>query len=416
MTPATSGPGAPYPTRLFWDPALLEYNFGDQHPMHPSRLEATYRLVQEFGLDRRANVTVEAPEVVPDRVLHLVHPPRYVESVRAVSADPSVDLPECGLGTEDTPAYPGVHEASARLVGGTYQGAAAILAGEAVHAVNFGGTAGEAVHAVNFGGGMHHAHAEKASGFCIYNDCAVGIQHLLDQGVRRVAYVDVDGHHGDGTQSIFYDDPRVLTVSLHETGLSLFPGTGFANETGTGESVGTSVNVAMPTRADDAMWLRAFDAVVPPLLRQFLPEVIVSQHGCDSHFADGLTHLRVSVDAQRQTAVALAGLASELCEGRWIATGGGGYNCHDVVPRSWTHLVAVAAGHPIDVATAVPQPWREHVQERYGAEAPRTMGDAVDLWWRSWEVGFDPNDETDRSIMATRKEVFPQWGLDPWFD
>ncbi|WP_424346382.1 acetoin utilization protein AcuC [Kocuria sp. CH-021] len=403
VTPATPGPGAPYPTRLFWDPALLEYNFGDHHPMHPSRLEATYRLVQEFGLDRRDNVTVEAPEVAPDEVLNLVHPQHYVDSVRAVSADPSVEIPECGLGTEDTPAYPGVHEASARLVGGSYQGAAAVLAGEAVHAVNFGG-------------GMHHAHAEKASGFCIYNDCAVAVQHLLDQGVRRVAYVDVDGHHGDGTQSIFYGDPRVLTISLHETGLTLFPGTGFANETGRGEAEGHSVNVAMPTASDDSMWLRAFDAVVPPLLRQFGPEVIVSQHGCDSHFADELTHLRVSVDAQRQTAVAVAGLAHELCEGRWIATGGGGYNCYDVVPRSWTHLVGVAAGHPIDVRTAVPQPWREYVRERYGADAPRVMGDEVDLWWRSWEVGFDPNDETDRTIMATRKEVFPQWGLDPWFD
>src|SRR5690606_21749824 len=133
------GPGAPYPTRLFWDPALLEYNFGNHHPMHPSRLEATYRLVQEYGLDPRDNVTVEAPEVAPDEVLNLVHPQHYVDSVRAVSADPTVEVPECGLGTEDTPGYPGVHEASARLVGGTYQGAVAVLAGDAVHAVNFGG-------------------------------------------------------------------------------------------------------------------------------------------------------------------------------------------------------------------------------------------------------------------------------------
>ncbi|MCJ8503589.1 acetoin utilization protein AcuC [Kocuria flava] len=401
MTSATTG-GA-RPTRLYWDPALLEYNFGDHHPMHPSRLDVTYRLVQQFGLDRRDNVVVEAPEVVPDAVLNLVHPQSYVDAVRAVSADPAAERPGSGLGTEDTPAYPRAHEASARLVGGSYQGAAAILSGEAVRAVNFGG-------------GMHHAHADRASGFCIYNDCAVAVQHLLDQGVRRVAYVDVDGHHGDGTQSIFYDDPRVMTISLHETGMTLFPGTGFANETGRGEAEGTAVNVALPSRADDAMWLRAFDAVVPPLLRQFRPEVLVTQHGCDSHFADELTHLRVSVDGQRQAALSLAGLADELCEGRWLATGGGGYNCHDVVPRSWTHLVGIVAGHPVAVGAAVPQPWREHVLATYGVEAPRTMGDDVDLWWRSWEVGFDPNDETDRTVMATRKEVFPTWGLDPWFD
>ena len=403
VTSVASGAGAPYPTRLFWDPSLLQYDFGEQHPMRPSRLEATYRLVQEFGLDRGENVTVEAPEVVPDEVLNLVHPQSYVDAVRALSADPFLELPGCGLGTQDTPAFPGVHEASARLVGGTYQGAAALLAGEAVRAVNFSG-------------GMHHAHAEHASGFCVYNDCAVGIQHLLDQGVRRVAYVDVDGHHGDGTQSIFYDDPRVLTISLHETGMSLFPGTGFANESGSGEAAGTVVNVALPTASDDAMWLRAFDAVVPPLLRQFGPEVLLSQHGCDSHFTDVLTHLRISVDAQRQAAVALAGLADELCEGRWIATGGGGYDCYDVVPRSWTHLVGVASGRPLDVGAAVPGPWREHVRQRWGAQAPRTMGDGVDLWWRSWESGFDPGDETDRTIMATRKEIFPHWGLDPWFD
>ncbi|MDN5701327.1 MAG: acetoin utilization protein AcuC, partial [Kocuria sp.] len=299
--------------------------------------------------------------------------------------------------------YEGIHESSARLVGGSYQGAVDILDGKAVHAVNFGG-------------GMHHAARDKASGFCVYNDCAVAIQHLLDNGVQRVVYIDVDGHHGDGTQSIFFDDPRVMTISLHETGLSLFPGTGFANEIGEGQSAGTSVNVAMPTRADDSQWLRAYDAVVPPLVREFRPEVIVSQHGCDSHFQDELTHLRVSIDGQRQIALGVSELADEVCEGRWIATGGGGYDCHDAVPRSWAHLVGIASARPVAVTTPIPQEWRNYMDEKYGGHAPEMMGDNVDLWWRSWEIGFDPNDETDRSIMATRKEVFPHWGLDPWYD
>lgn len=392
-----------YPTSVYWDAQLLKYNFGDYHPMRPSRLDATIRLVQQLGLDTAENVRVEVPEVPDDQVLQLAHSAEYVKSVHAVSEDPSIEIPECGLGTEDTPGYEGIHESSARLVGGSYQGAVDILDGKAVHAVNFGG-------------GMHHAARDKASGFCVYNDCAVAIQHLLDNGVQRVVYIDVDGHHGDGTQSIFFDDPRVMTISLHETGLSLFPGTGFANEIGEGQCAGTSVNVAMPTRADDSQWLRAYDAVVPPLVREFRPEVIVSQHGCDSHFQDELTHLRVSIDGQRQIALAVSELADEVCEGRWIATGGGGYDCHDAVPRSWAHLVGIASGHPVAVTTPVPQEWRTYMNDKYGGHAPEMMGDNVDLWWRSWEIGFDPNDETDRSIMATRKEVFPQWGLDPWYD
>ena len=403
MSSATSGKDAPYPTTLYWDPQLLEYNFGDYHPMSPTRLDATMRLVRALGLDEGPNIRVETPRIPGDDVLELAHTPEYVRSVRAVSEDPTRQIPECGLGTEDTPGYAGIHESSARLVGGSYQGAVDLLSGRAVHAVNFSG-------------GMHHASASKASGFCVYNDCAVAIRHLLDQGTRRVVYIDVDGHHGDGTQSIFYDEPRVMTISLHETGLTLFPGSGFANEIGTGEAAGTSVNVALPSRSDDSQWLRAYDAVVPQLVREFRPEVIVSQHGCDSHFRDDLTHLRVSVDGQRQIALQIARLADEVCEGRWLATGGGGYDCHNAVPRSWAHLVGVAAGHPVDLTARVPQSWRDYMRQKYGGEPPEFMGDDVDLWWRSWEIGFDPNDETDRTIMATRREVFPHWGLDPWYD
>ena len=305
---------------------------------------------------------------------------------------------------QDTPGYEGIHESSARLVGGSYQGAADLLSGSVVHAVNFGG-------------GMHHAAADKASGFCVYNDCAVGIRHLLDHGVGRVAYIDIDAHHGDGTQAIFWDDPRVMTISLHETGMSLFPGTGFANESGPeGEAAGTAVNVALPTRTGDAEWLRAFHAVVPQLVRAFAPEVIVSQHGCDSHFKDDMTHLRLSVDAQREAALSIADLAAELTEDRWIATGGGGYNALDAVPRSWTHLIGIAAGRYLDPATPTPPSWRSWLRERYGVRAPELMGDEVDVWWRSWEIGYDPADDLDRTVMVTRKQVFPLWGLDPWYD
>ena len=238
-----------------------------------------------------------------------------------------------------------MHEASARLAGGSLLAAAAILDGTAVRAVNFGG-------------GMHHAARERASGFCIYNDAALAIQRLLDGGVQRVVYIDIDAHHGDGTQSIFWDDPRVLTISLHETGLTLFPGTGYANEIGGPNAQGSAVNVALPAGTGDGGWLRAFHAVVPQLVGAFEPEVIVSQHGCDSHRLDPLTHLNISVDGQREAATAIGNLAARYCDNRWISTGGGGYNVVTVVPRSWSHLIAIAAGRPVPLRTPVPEDWR----------------------------------------------------------
>ncbi|WP_346957803.1 acetoin utilization protein AcuC [uncultured Arthrobacter sp.] len=395
------------PTTVVWDSAMTAYNFGHSHPMAPERMELTARLARSLGLLDLDHVSVAAPWVATDEELGTVHSADYVAAVRRVSANPDTPDLDRGLGTEDDPAFAGMHEASARLAGGSLLAAAAILDGSAVRAVNFGG-------------GMHHASRERASGFCIYNDAALAIQRLLDGGVQRVVYVDVDAHHGDGTQSIFWDDPRVLTISLHETGLTLFPGTGFANEIGGPNAQGSAVNVALPAGTGDAGWLRAFHAVVPQLIGAFEPEVIVSQHGCDSHRLDPLTHLNISVDGQREAATAIGNLAARYCENRWISTGGGGYNVITVVPRSWSHLIAIAAGRPVPLRTPVPEDWRQYVQEKYGAKygvaPPAVMGDDVDLWWRSWEVGFDPNDEVDRTVMATRKEVFPLYGLDPWFD
>ena len=395
------------PTTVVWAPAMTAYNFGHSHPMAPERMELTAKLAGSLGLLDLDHVTVAAPDVAADAELCAVHSPEFVAAVRRVSENPDTPDHARGLGTEDDPAFAGMHEASARLAGGSLLAAAAILDGSAVRAVNFGG-------------GMHHASRDRASGFCIYNDAALAVQRLLDGGVQRVAYVDVDAHHGDGTQSIFWDDPRVLTISLHESGLTLFPGTGFANEIGGPNAQGSAVNVALPAGTADAGWLRAFHAVVPQLIGAFEPEVIVSQHGCDSHRLDPLAHLNISVDGQREAATAIGNLAARFCENRWISTGGGGYNVVSVVPRSWSHLIAIAAGRPVPLRTPVPEEWRRYVSDKYGAkfgvEPPEAMGDDVDLWWRSWEVGFDPNDEVDRTVMATRKAVFPLHGLDPWFD
>jgi acetoin utilization protein AcuC len=389
--------------RLVWDDAFAAYDFGAEHPMAPIRLELTARLVRDLGLLDHPGVRVVSAEPASDAVLETVHEPAYVAAVQHASKDPGTADQRFGLGTSDTPAFAGMHEASARIVTASREAALAVWAGEAAHAVNFCG-------------GMHHAMPAGASGFCVYNDVGVAIAALLDAGAERVAYVDVDVHHGDGVQKMFWNDPRVMTISLHESGRVLFPGTGFPEDLGGPAAEGESVNVALPPGTPDAGWLRAFHATVPALLRAFKPQIMVTQQGCDSHVLDPLAHMALSLDCQRASYAALHDLAHVLCAGRWLATGGGGYEVVDVVPRAWAHLVAIASHRPIAPETAVPEDWREYVLNRCGRPAPGRMTDGADAGYRSWETGYDPADAVDRAVLATRKAVFPLHGLDPWFD
>jgi acetoin utilization protein AcuC len=253
-----------------------------------------------------------------------------------------------------------------------------------------------------------------ASGFCVYNDAALAVARLLELGAERVVYVDVDVHHGDGVQAIFWDDPRVLTISLHEHPRTLFPQTGWPEETGGPEAEGSAVNVALPAGTGDAGWLRAFHAVVPELVAAFRPQALVTQHGADTHFEDPLAHLAVSLDAQRAVAEACHDLAHEHAEGRWVALGGGGYEVVDVVPRTWTHLVAFAAGRPIAPETETPEGWRHEVYRRTRRVAPLRMTDGRDAAWRGFDdAGYDPADRLDQAVLATRRAVFPLHGLLP---
>src|SRR5580700_1526323 len=307
-------------------------------------------LARELGVLALPSVSVVEPAPANREELELVHDPAYIDAVRQAGRDGTGNL-RYGLGTPDNPVFAGMHEASALVAGATLAAARAVWRGESGHAVNIAG-------------GLHHAMRRSASGFCVYNDPAIAIRWMLAQGAERIAYVDLDVHHGDGVQAAFYDDPRVLTISLHEHPATLFPGTGLASEIGTGDGRGYAVNVALPAGTGDAGWLRAFDAVVPPLLRSFRPEVLVSQHGCDSHRLDPLAHLELSVDAQRRAALMVHDLAHEVAGGRWLLTGGGGYELVQVVPRSWTHLLAVAAGAPVDPAQVVPASWRVMAADR----------------------------------------------------
>jgi acetoin utilization protein AcuC len=393
-------------TLVVWDESVLGYDFGTEHPMRPVRLELTMALARALGVLKRPGVEVVRPDLAGEDVLALAHDPTYLAAIRRAPEDVFGRLSlRYGLGTEDNPIFPGMYEAAALITGGSLTAARAVWEGQALHAVNVAG-------------GLHHAMRDKAAGFCLVNDPAVAIAWLLQAGAQRVAYVDVDVHHGDGVQAAFYDDPRVLTISLHETGLSLWPGTGYAYETGRGEAEGTAVNLALPPGTTDGQWLRAFSAVVPPLLKAFAPDVLVTQHGCDTHSTDPLADLDLSVDGQAASYELLHGLAHEVCGGRWVALGGGGYQHVGVVPRAWTRLLAIATHADVAPDADIPQSWQVLARDRVRrAVPPTTLSEGHQPAFVPWDAGTgDPDDPVDLAVMATRLAVLPLHGLDPYTD
>jgi len=397
---------------LVWDPKMLDYNFGPTHPFNPVRWDLTYKLADRMQI--LDHFTQLDPIPASDDALARIHTREYIAAVRTAgqnatpghSSNSRHTALGHGLGSEDNPAFPHMHHAAALIAGGSIAAAKAIAAGE-TH------------RAVNFAGGLHHAMADAASGFCVYNDAALAIAALLDAGVERVAYVDVDVHHGDGVQAAFYGDPRVLTISIHESPVSLWPGTGWAGECGAGPAAGTAINLPVPSGTADAEWLRAFDAVVPSAVTAFRPQVLVTQHGADSHRDDPLADLNLSVNAHAAAQRTLRDLAESTTGGRWLALGGGGYSLVRVVPRSWTHLLAVTADRDLDPSTPVPDPWYEDVRHADGgrfagtSRMPTTMGDGGTA--TDQRVRWNGHGETpvDREILRTRMAVFPYLGLDP---
>lgn len=392
---------------VIWSDEYLAYDHGGDHPMHPVRIDLTMKLAESLGVLRAPHVSIHAPTSATEDELLRVHSARYLSAVREAPIQPwGIGH---GLGTDDNPIFWGMYESAAMIAGGTRLAAQLVWEGKVQHAVNIGG-------------GMHHAMPGSAAGFCIFNDLSVAIAWLLDHGAQRVAYVDVDGHHGDGVQASFYDDPRVMTVSVHQSPLSLWPHTGFASEIGRDDATGTAVNLALPPGTDDRGWRTAFEATVPNILRQFRPEIIVTQCGCDTHHEDPLVDLSLTVDGQAAIYSRLHELAHELCGGRWVATGGGGYGLVRAVPRSWTHLIAEAAGTPIAADTPIPQKWRDELAatrlpdflDPQGgfAKAPLLMGEGVSVDFDEWSGGDDDN-PLDHAIFATRHACYPLVGLDP---
>jgi len=331
------------PLVVFGAPSL-HYDFGTQHPLTPRRFGPGIDLLRALGANRFL-----PPTEASDAQLQRVHDPEYVSTVRMLSEYPDAG-PMAGFASwGDDPPFFGMHQAAAAVAGGSVGAMERILAGEDEHVFHPGG-------------GLHHAMPGRASGFCIYNDVALAIGRARDAG-HRVLYVDLDVHHGDGVETIFWNDPHVLTISFHETGLSLFPGTGFVDDCGGPQARGTAVNVPFEPGTSDASWCEAVEMIVPALAAAYRPTLLVTQHGSDSHALDPLAHLQLSTTGMARAARLLDGLAHEHAGGRWLATGGGGYDVYRVVPRAWG-LVWLAQAHQ-EVPPGTPPEWRS----RWAADA-----------------------------------------------
>jgi acetoin utilization protein AcuC len=365
------------------------YDHGPQHPLRPERVQLTWDLIEALGLPDRPNVHTLGCRTATDDELLLVHTPEYLDATKRAGEGEDGDLRRFGYGPGDNPIFPRMHEAAALVAGATLSAAEAVLRGDVEHAFNAAG-------------GLHHAMPSRASGFCVYDDPAVAMAWLLGHGVDRIAYVDVDVHHGDGVQAIFYDDPRVLTISLHESGEYLFPGTGFVDERGGGEAEGTKVNVPLEPSTGDDGWLEAFRSIVPPLVGAWRPDVLVTQLGCDTHHTDPLAHLALTTRAYREAAKSLHELAHDAAGGRWVATGGGGYQWARVVPRAWT--IAFAEMAEAELPAHLPEAWIERVEFTLRAPVPATFDEAA-------PSRVAPVEDARRVADRVRASAFPALGL-----
>ncbi|GHO42922.1 acetoin utilization protein AcuC [Ktedonospora formicarum] len=374
--------------RLIFDNEELKYDFGPQHPLQPTRLRALMDLLETSKLwDQTHEETRLHTRLATREELGLVHAEEYIDAVQRLSqpwneTGDSEALKErkqlelrYGFGSDDTPSLPGMHEVSARIAGGT------LVALSAVMGLPEGGSFPEIERPLRVfhpSGGLHHAWHDRASGFCIYNDVAIAVAHILRSSEAKILYIDFDAHHGDGVQRAFYDEPRVMTISLHETGRYLFPGTGDVLETGSGGGRGFAINVPLEPFTEDDSYVEIMESILRPLVASYSPDVIVTQHGCDTHAWDPLTHLNLTMRGIRAQIKMARSLADTYSQGRWVAVGGGGYALYRVVPRAWSLLWAELSEQ--DLPDKLPEEW-------------------VARWRPIWEAARD-SDEAAQSVMG----------------
>lgn len=346
---------------------LLNYKFNSHHPFNQKRLKLTVDLLQK--IEALSTSEVISPRKATDGELELIHDARYIEAVKKAGLGllPKEEAGNYGLGTEDTPIFPNMHEASSLIVGGTLTAVDTVMSGKCTHALHLGG-------------GLHHSLRGRASGFCIYNDCSVAIKYLREKYNAKVMYIDTDAHHGDGVQWAFYDDPNVCTVSIHETGRYLFPGTGNIYERGHGLGYGYSFNIPIDAFTEDDSWLMMYEESIRKITHYFQPDVILTQNGTDAHYYDPLTHLSATMKIYREIPKLAHEMAHQYSEGRWIAVGGGGYDIWRVVPRAWALIWLEMTGQQEKAKGTLPKEWLETWQHEAPVTLPPHWDDPKDLY------------------------------------
>ncbi len=368
---------------------LLNYKFSSHHPFNQFRLKLTVDLLTKIhALD---SLDIVPPRTASEEELALIHDRNYIEAVKKAGHGqlPQGIAENYGLGTEDTPIFSNMHEASSLLVGGTLTAVDEVMTGKALHALHLGG-------------GLHHGFRGKASGFCIYNDSSVAIKYLQDKYNARVLYVDTDAHHGDGVQWSFYDDPNVCTLSIHETGRYLFPGTGNINERGQGLGYGYSFNIPVDAFTEDESWLDAYTQAIKEVAEFFKPDVILTQNGADSHYFDPLTHLSATMKIYWEIPKLAHEIAHQYCGGKWIAVGGGGYDIWRVVPRAWSLIWLEMTENHIGKGS-LPSEWLERWQKDSPVQLPLAWDDPDNLYPpipRKAEI-------TEKNVNTLEKALYP---------
>jgi acetoin utilization protein AcuC len=310
------------------------FYYGIEHPMKPVRLRLTAELMEALGLDKLPSaMTVEARSATEEELLFF-HTPEYLKVLKEANTGIiPVGGTQHGLGYADNPVFNGVYEWSALCAGASLQAAALVAEGRAEVAFNISG-------------GLHHAMPSRASGFCYINDAAIAIKYLAGLG-KRVAYVDIDAHHGDGVEFAFYDTNKVLTLSVHESGQWLFPGTGLVTDIGVNSGKGFALNMPLPPSTGDELFLKVFDEVVQPAIEEFQPDILVTQLGVDSFETDPITHLSLTTNSFEKAVERFRDM-----EIPWVALGGGGYDLSNV-SRAWT--LAWALMNDVTAPNVIPE-------------------------------------------------------------
>ncbi len=369
-------------TSFFYTPDYGLYDYGPGHPLKIKRLRLCYELLEAYGIFSNPEVRLVKPNPADKKDLLSFHKEEYIKALERVNVDPDdPSVHPYGIGLGDNPAFKGVYDWSLLSAGASVQAARMVCTGDAGAAFNIAG-------------GLHHAMPQKASGFCYINDPAVAIFSLLSQG-KRVAYIDIDAHHGDGVQHAFYHTDKVLTISLHESGEFLFPGTGFVEETGEGEGTGYSVNLPFYPGTGDSVFVWGFDQIVPPLIKAYEPDILVTQLGVDSMATDPLAHLMLTTEGFCTMVEKMRSFGIP-----WIALGGGGYNIANVA-RAWTLAFGILCG--IEVPDHIPDAFLS-VLRRYGFEGTtvRDHGSGVergeDATARKW---------AEEKVRYIHEKIFP---------